>query len=80
MPSMEGVDLRTRVTELRMPRLVIWPERDLIPLEGVREWLADGAPVRLLTVAGADHSAFVDRPDVVIPAIADFLRGEAGKN
>lgn len=73
MPSIQGVDLRSRVAELKMPRLVVWPERDLIPLEGVKEWIVEGRPVELLTIAGADHSAFVDRPDVVIPAIEKFL-------
>ena len=76
MPSVEALDLRSRVAELRMPRLVVWPERDAIPLDGVKEWLVPGAPVRLLTISGADHAVYIDRPDVVIPAIAAFLRGE----
>jgi proline iminopeptidase len=77
MPTMQGVDVRARLAELRMPRLVMWPEHDLIPLEGVKEWIVPGAPVRLMTVPGADHSAFVDRPDVVMPAIEEFLERTA---
>jgi pimeloyl-ACP methyl ester carboxylesterase len=52
---------------------VLWPDHDLIPLEGVREWVIEGAPVRLVEVPGADHSAFLDRPDVVIGEIETFL-------
>jgi hypothetical protein len=37
MPSIEQLDLRAHVRELKMPRLVVHDERDLIPLEGVRE-------------------------------------------
>jgi proline iminopeptidase len=73
-PSIDRLDLRSRVRELRMPRLIIYGERDLIPLEGVREWLVDGAPARLMTVPDADHVPHIDRPDVVLPAIEAFLR------
>jgi proline iminopeptidase len=75
MPSIERLDLRPRLVELRMPRLVVRPNRDLIPVEGVKEWLIPDAPVRLLTVSGADHAVYIDRPDVVIPALDTFLRG-----
>jgi proline iminopeptidase len=73
-PSIDRLDLRSRVGELRMPRLLVYGERDLIPLEGVREWLADGAPARLMTVADADHLPHIDRPDIVLPAVEAFLR------
>jgi proline iminopeptidase len=72
-PSILELDFRPRVAELTMPRLVIWGERDLIPLEGVEEWIVEGAPVELLTVPGADHVPHIDRPDVVLPAIETFL-------
>jgi proline iminopeptidase len=75
MPSLNGIDLRSRVRELRMPRLVVYPQRDLIPLDGVREWLETGSPVRLLEIEGADHTAFLDRPDVLMPALEAFLAG-----
>jgi proline iminopeptidase len=74
MPTLAGVDLRPRLAELKMPRLVIWPERDLIPLEGVKEWIVGTSPVRLVTIAGADHSAFIDQPEAVLREIATFLK------
>jgi proline iminopeptidase len=76
MPSIASVDVRPRLRELKIPRLVVWPERDAIPLEGVKEWLVPDAPVRLLTVRGADHAVYIDRPDIVVPAIDTFLRGQ----
>jgi proline iminopeptidase len=72
-PSIVELDLRARVPELRMPRLVIWGELDLIPLEGVREWVVEDRPVELMTVPGADHVPHVDRADLVLPAIERFL-------
>ena len=75
MASAQSVDLRPRLPELKVPRLVVRPERDLIPLDGVREWLA-GPHVRLLTVPDADHAVYLDRPDLVIPAIETFLKGD----
>jgi pimeloyl-ACP methyl ester carboxylesterase len=73
MPTLQGIDLRTRVPELMMPRLVIWPDRDPIPLAGVREWIVADRPVRLVTLTGADHSAFLDRPDALLREIGTFL-------
>jgi proline iminopeptidase len=75
MPSLEGIDLRPRLKELQMPRLVVHPRRDLIPLEGVREWVVPDMPVRLLEIDDADHSVFIDRPDLLIPALESFLAG-----
>jgi proline iminopeptidase len=74
MRSAQGLDLRPRLHTLRIPRLVVRPARDSIPFEGVREWLS-GSEVRLLTVSDADHAVYLDRPDVVIPALDTFLRG-----
>ena len=76
LPSITSLDLRPRLAKLKMPRLVIWPERDAIPLEGVKEWLVPGAPVKLLTVEDADHVVYLDRPEVLIAVLETFLRGE----
>lgn len=69
-------DVRGRIGELRMPRLVIHAERDVFPLEGTREWLPASSNARLLRVPDAGHLAYIDRPEVVVPAIESFLRGE----
>jgi proline iminopeptidase len=72
--SAEGLDLRSRLHAIGIPRLIVRPDRDSIPVEGVREWLT-GTRVRLLVVPRADHAVYLDRPDVVIPAIDTFLKG-----
>jgi pimeloyl-ACP methyl ester carboxylesterase len=74
MPSIATLDLRARIPELTMPRLVIHGDRDLIPLEGVREWLQGApTPVKLVVVPGADHASFIDQPVPVLAAIEEFL-------
>jgi pimeloyl-ACP methyl ester carboxylesterase len=75
LPSIAKLDLRSRVGELKMPRLVIYGEKDLIPLEGVREWLDHASNARLLLVPDADHLAFLDAPEIVMPAVGAFLQG-----
>jgi pimeloyl-ACP methyl ester carboxylesterase/ketosteroid isomerase-like protein len=46
------------------------------PYGGGREWAATLPNARLLTIPGAAHEAWIDAPDVVFPAIRQFLRGE----
>jgi proline iminopeptidase len=74
MRSAGTLDLRPRLPTLSMPRLIVRPDGDSIPIESVREWL-EGTHVRLLTVPDAGHAAYLDRPDLVIPAIQMFLQG-----
>jgi proline iminopeptidase len=74
MPSIANLDLRSRIGELRMPRLVIHGDRDLIALEGVKEWLVPASSdARLLIVKGADHGSFLDEPEAVLGAVDGFL-------
>jgi pimeloyl-ACP methyl ester carboxylesterase len=74
MPSIAALDLRPRVRELTMPRVIIHGDRDLIALDGVREWLpADSTAVKLVVIPGADHASFIDQPAAVLAAIEEFL-------
>lgn len=75
LPRLEQVDVRRDLAKLKLPRLVVHPEKDLLPLEAAREWLGGGKNVRLLTVRGADHGVFLDAPEVVLPALERFLAG-----
>jgi len=45
------------------------------PYGAGREWALTLPDARLLTVPGAAHNAWVERPDVVLPAVDEFLRG-----
>jgi pimeloyl-ACP methyl ester carboxylesterase len=51
-------------------------DRDLLPLEGVREWIPEdtSASVKLVVMPGADHTSFIDHREAVWNAIDAFLR------
>jgi proline iminopeptidase len=59
-----------------MPVLTVHGTRDRnAPYGGGREWAVSLPNARLLTVRGAAHESFDEFPDVVLPAIATFLKG-----
>jgi proline iminopeptidase len=68
-------DLRTGLTRLRIPTLVLHGTRDAIPLEAADEWVRSLPNARLLVIPDADHYLFADRANIVLPAIDRFLRG-----
>lgn len=66
-----------RFRELRLPVLTIHGTQDRnAPYAGGREWALTLPDARLLTVEGAAHQAWVEAPELVLPAIDAFLRGE----
>jgi proline iminopeptidase len=76
--SVQKLDVpRERVARLQQPVLTIHGTLDRnAPYGAGREWaylLRDG---RLLTLQGAAHQAFAERPEVVRPAVDEFLRGQ----
>jgi dipeptidyl aminopeptidase/acylaminoacyl peptidase len=58
----------------RTPTLIIHGETDAIPMDLVEEWTTALPHARLIKVPGASHFPYVERPDMVWPAIEDFLR------
>jgi pimeloyl-ACP methyl ester carboxylesterase len=54
---------------------VIHGELDNTPVAGNREWVAHQPNARLLVVRGAGHWPHYERPDQVIAAMDEFLRG-----
>ena len=75
--SIQGFDWRDSLGKVAtIPRLVVHGERDNTPLKGNREWVARQPNARLLVVPGAGHWPHYERPELVIPAIDRFLRGE----
>jgi proline iminopeptidase len=61
---------------LRIPVLTIHGTQDRnAAYGGGREWVSHLPDARLLTVRGAAHMPWIDAPDVVFPAIEQFLRG-----
>ncbi|MGC4941497.1 alpha/beta fold hydrolase [Kribbella sp. DT2] len=69
-------DYTDRLHEIQTPALVVHGDRDSgVPVARARaaaELLPRGT---LLTVPGAGHWVQRDRPDLVVPAVLDFLRG-----
>jgi proline iminopeptidase len=74
--SFGNFDWRTRLAEVKRPRLVIHGARDNIPVEGNREWVAAQESARLLVVENSGHWPHYEQPAAVLKAIDAFLRGE----
>jgi pimeloyl-ACP methyl ester carboxylesterase len=65
-----------RYAELHIPVLTIHGTQDRnAAYGGGREWVSHLPHARLLTVRGAAHMPWLEAPDVVFPAIEQFLRG-----
>jgi len=72
--SLGDWDFRPDLARVTAPTLIIHGETDAIPMDLVEEWTTALPHARLIKVAGASHFPYVERPDLVWPAIEDFLR------
>lgn len=76
-------DLTNALQRVQAPALVIHGNADAVVPFACAEALARGIPnARLLTLEGVGHLPWVERPDLVAPAIIDFLlerNGAAGQ-
>ncbi len=72
-------DISGRVDEITCPVLIVHGEEDLaIPIESARQLCGDLADCRgMIPVPGASHASNLTHPEVVTPAIAEFLEGLA---
>jgi proline iminopeptidase len=62
---------------ITVPVLVIHGTFDRnAPYGSGREWAATLPNARLLTIPAAGHASWLDAPDVIFPAVREFLRGE----
>jgi proline iminopeptidase len=66
-------DFRAGLAKVAAPTLIIHGETDAIPMDLVEEWTAALPAAKLLKVPGASHFPYVERPDLVWPAIEQFL-------
>ena len=66
-------DLRAGLKSVSAPTLIIHGEEEAIPMELVEEWTTALPGARLIKVPGAAHFPYVERPDLVWPAIESFL-------
>jgi proline iminopeptidase len=54
--------------------LILHGEADAIPMDLVQEWTTALPAARLVQVTRASHFPYIERPDVVWPAIEAFLQ------
>jgi len=77
----KGWTVMDRLGEIRVPALVIAGRWDFLFPPEHQAILADRLPnARLELVERAGHNPHIERPDVVLPAIRDFLAGEARRS
>jgi proline iminopeptidase len=74
--SIAGFDLVPSLGKVQIPRLVIHPLQDNIPLAGNEEWVRDQPNARILTIDGSGHFPLYEQPEKTLRAIAIFLDGE----
>jgi pimeloyl-ACP methyl ester carboxylesterase len=64
------------VKKISMPVLTIHGDKDRnAPYGGGREWAMSLPDARLLTVKGGAHQSFSEYPEIVLPAVDQFLKG-----
>jgi proline iminopeptidase len=67
-------DLLPKLHRLDMPTLVIYGERDLFPLDGIRNIAEAISSARLVVLKECGHFAYLERPAEVESAIVDLFR------
>jgi len=67
-------DFRAGLARVAAPTLIVHGESDAIPMDLVEEWTTALPDARLVKVPGASHFPYVERPDLVWPAIEAFLQ------
>lgn len=72
--SMGSWDWREELSRLEVPLLVIHGEEDAIPMDMVREWTVM-PNARILELKDTAHFPHAERPEIVMPAIAEFFEG-----
>ena len=75
--SLEGFDLRPRLSEVRVPALVIAGAQDRAVTPERAKELADGLrDGRLRVIENSGHYPFIEAPEEFLSAVRDFLLGK----
>lgn len=77
MAPLAGLDFWDELPALDVPALLVHGAADPIPLEMVREMEAALPSARLVTIEGAGHFPFVEKPDEFLAAVVSFLEERA---
>lgn len=70
--SLGDYDLRTALTTVKCPALVVHGSADPIPVESSRE-IASALSARFVLLEGSGHVPYVEQPERLFPALKDFL-------
>lgn len=71
--SLGNWDFRPALTKLDIPTLIFHGEEEAIPMDMVEEWTKALPKGQLIKVPKAAHFPYVERPDIVWPAIEAFF-------
>lgn len=76
--SVQQLDIpKETIAGISVPVLTIHGTKDRnAPYGGGREWAVTLPNARLLTVEGVAHQSWLEAPEIILPAIDEFLRGE----
>jgi proline iminopeptidase len=70
------MDIRAELSEIQAPTLVIHGDADQIPLAGSEAWARHIPDARLLRLPGVGHFPQAECPDLLFPALEEFLAGD----
>lgn len=66
-------DIRDQLGAITARTLIFHGDRDVLPLQGSQAWAAQIQGARLIRQAAAGHYLPVERPDLFLPAVEQFL-------
>jgi proline iminopeptidase len=69
-------DWTSKMSQLRMPTLIIHGDADPLPVESAFEWARTVPGSRLLVLSKSGHAPFVEQPDKFFQAVDQFLDGQ----
>ena len=79
MASYGDWDIRGALRAVPAPTLIVHGEDESIPMDLVEEWVGAIPHARLLRVPRAAHFTYAERPELVWPAVENFLAGQTVK-
>jgi proline iminopeptidase len=80
LESLGEWDFRAGLAAVTAPTLILHGEDEAIPMDLVEEWTTALPHARLMRIPGASHFPYVERPDLVWPAIESFLAGAGAQH
>lgn len=69
-------DWRPELSKITIPVLTIHGDYDALPLDGAREWVKSLPNAQLLIIQQAGHFPWAEKPEIIFPALDEFLRGK----